>query len=195
MNTNSVILLSVTTLMMDQMSTLKQSSPLWLESFCMCMETWMMMASMKVRTKTRLMKLQAKIRHHYLASKALACPQRTDFLKKCYSSGIEEKVAFVSSQIYACEASCVAVAENDYQTQQKCVSSRINCLTMRQNAKKCVPVCSILQDCIWLLILPTILQYRYCTCAVWVYVELLYMHNELLNKLSMMYSSKSLYSK
>lgn len=37
--------------MMDQMSILKQNYPLWLESTCMCMETWMTMASMKVRSK------------------------------------------------------------------------------------------------------------------------------------------------
>lgn len=34
--------------MMDQMSILKQNSPLWLESICTCMETWTMTASMKV---------------------------------------------------------------------------------------------------------------------------------------------------
>ena len=43
----------VITLTMDQMSILKQSSPLWLENICMCMETWMMTASMKVRNKMK----------------------------------------------------------------------------------------------------------------------------------------------
>ena len=48
-----MFLLSVITHMMDQMSTLKQNSPLWLESICTSMETWMTMASMKVRNETR----------------------------------------------------------------------------------------------------------------------------------------------
>lgn len=39
---------------MDQMSILKQNSPLWLGSICTCMETWTTMDSMKVRYKTRL---------------------------------------------------------------------------------------------------------------------------------------------
>ena len=45
------LLLSVTTLTMDQTSILKPSSPLWLESISTCMETWMMTASIKVRNK------------------------------------------------------------------------------------------------------------------------------------------------
>lgn len=43
------VFILVIILTMDQMSTLKQSSPLWPESICMFMATWTMTASMKVR--------------------------------------------------------------------------------------------------------------------------------------------------
>ena len=43
-----IYFLTATTRMMAPMTTLKWSSPSLLENTSMCMETWMMMASMKV---------------------------------------------------------------------------------------------------------------------------------------------------
>ena len=128
-----MFLLSVITHMMDQMSTLKQNSPLWLESICTSMETWMTMASMKVRNETRHlddMKNGKSIKRQVVKWQKT---QSKHFTVQLELSFVALRVCdFARVLICCCCRECLTV------TTSVCIIMEWINLTMMQTAKKCV---------------------------------------------------------